>query len=627
MPLALSPLPSTFRYVYAHRQAIVLLLALCIPILGAELSTCSGFTKGTLVTVNASVSLSTLGQVGEADLLERFSRALIHRQPLSLERQVFPGSSSTMFASVGVGSLSVRRYSAGLQSNVSAFGNVSIDILGCGLESGLVNETLALTAQLAIGGASIRWSTATIQPDALRSGTVKQEIPAVPATFFPKREIVAQYESSFSRATIWRTGEELQLMLNDIVMSDTRDERIYHEMLVVPPLLVAEQVDRVLIIGGGEGAVLREVLKDDRVKHVTMVEIDEGLVDLCKAHLGVMHEGSFDSSKLEMRFEDGARFVHLAPDTEYDVVIVDGIDFASGNAASYGNSLFSTPFYRDVYRILRVGGVLAQYMSAVEDMSPLFRIGFSDVQKLGVDIPSFYGSGARFMLAAKEHSEQVKDRLRRSVSEARTDKRWTYFSAEALTLGLNHSARCLKGYNPDLAGAADMDETGYICMFSFIGLYFVVCIVAIMLYRRMCCFKHCRACCHSEHHPVVQGKMGSDPERLEVCIPPNCGPGTVLRVLHPEEITKHFHMTIPHGAHPGKVLQVHPVHHQKEFEAADKYHHDDDFGVTKSRETVLKSSTAHLGSDCIFAVKGSLQERTFDSKQPASVVREDTGSF
>ena len=71
-----------------------------------------------------------------------------------------------------------------------------------------------------------------------------------------------------------------------------------------PALLAAEQPRRVLIIGGGEGATLREVLRDGRIEHVTMVDIDKGLVELCQQHLPMMHQGSFYSPKVTLVFED-----------------------------------------------------------------------------------------------------------------------------------------------------------------------------------------------------------------------------------------------------------------------------------------------------------------------------------
>merc|ERR550514_1888513 len=104
-------------------------------------------------------------------------------------------------------------------------------------------------------------------------------------------------------------------------MSDTRDEHIYHELLVHPALMAAGATGgsepspprRVLIIGGGEGATLREVLRDPRVETAVMVDIDQGLVDFCKTHLEPMHQNSFDSPRSSVIYEDGVSFVRNVP--------------------------------------------------------------------------------------------------------------------------------------------------------------------------------------------------------------------------------------------------------------------------------------------------------------------------
>merc|ERR1719428_626598 len=127
--------------------------------------------------------------------------------------------------------------------------------------------------------------------------------------------------------------------------------------MVHPALLASQNPRNVLIIGGAEGAVLREVLQDTRVQNATMVEIDEGLVHMCRDHLGTMHQGSFQSPRASVLF-------------------IDGIDFSHGEIADYGNVLFSREFYSEIHRILRPGGVLAQYMSDVVRLKELEAVGF-----------------------------------------------------------------------------------------------------------------------------------------------------------------------------------------------------------------------------------------------------------
>merc|ERR1719161_1818258 len=143
-----------------------------------------------------------------------------------------------------------------------------------------------------------------------------------------------------------------------------------------------------------------------------MVELDEGLVTLCREHLPEMHQGSFSSPRAKLVFQDGAAFLRGSPPGSYDVLVVDGIDFGDGKeVADYGNVLYSSEFYQEAHRVLRAGGVFAQYMSDQERAAELRAVGFDETLSLGVDIESFYGAGARFTLAAKGVSEPLFSRL------------------------------------------------------------------------------------------------------------------------------------------------------------------------------------------------------------------------
>lgn len=265
--------------------------------------------------------------------------------------------------------------------------------------------------------------------------------------FSEEKALVASHATLFSRASVWRFGPAFRLVLDGVLMSDTRDEHIYHEMLVHPALLAAEALRRVLIVGGGEGATLREVLKDARVERVTMVEIDEGLVRLCREHLGAMHRGSFESPRVELLFEDGAAFLARAEPGSFDAVIVDGIDFQEEE--SYGNVLFSRSLYREAFRVLRPGGVLAQYMSHVDRGRAMRGAGFSEAVSFTVDVPSFFGAGARFTLAGKGLPEALALRLQRRLNEEAPSgglgRGWAYLTAETMAQSLQHRGRRLKG--------------------------------------------------------------------------------------------------------------------------------------------------------------------------------------
>eukprot|EP00746_Dinoflagellata_sp_MGD_P150186 gnl/MRDRNA2_/MRDRNA2_82102_c1_seq1.p1 gnl/MRDRNA2_/MRDRNA2_82102_c1~~gnl/MRDRNA2_/MRDRNA2_82102_c1_seq1.p1 ORF type:complete len:422 (+),score=87.95 gnl/MRDRNA2_/MRDRNA2_82102_c1_seq1:129-1268(+) len=262
--------------------------------------------------------------------------------------------------------------------------------------------------------------------------------------------LVAKYASEFLKSTaeIWRDERHhLRFVLNGDIMSSTSDEHIYHEMLVHSALLSAPRSQHILIVGGSEGATLREVLHHSSVQNVTMVDIDKGLVNFCNVHLHEMHRGSFTSEKVKMVYEDGAAFVRRHDPKSFDVVIVDGIDFIGqeGVTAGYGNTLFGEDFYHDVYKVLRPGGVLVQYMSDVDREEIMQKVGFNETVKFGVDIPSFHGEGARFVLAGKQVKEPLIERLSLQLSNGDLNYNFTYFSVETMRHGLSHTARRLKG--------------------------------------------------------------------------------------------------------------------------------------------------------------------------------------
>lgn len=144
------------------------------------------------------------------------------------------------------------------------------------------------------------------------------------------------------------------LLLDGLVQSSEDDEHTYHEALVHPGMIAHQAPKDVLIIGGGEGATLREVLRHRSVERVVMVDIDRELIELCKEHLDDWHRGSFDDPRAELVIGDGRKYVE---DTErtFDVVILDITDFLDHGPAT---RLYTREFYGLVARRLNPGGVV-----------------------------------------------------------------------------------------------------------------------------------------------------------------------------------------------------------------------------------------------------------------------------
>ncbi|MGB0716418.1 MAG: fused MFS/spermidine synthase [Phycisphaerae bacterium] len=136
-------------------------------------------------------------------------------------------------------------------------------------------------------------------------------------------QVIASQRTRFQEMHIVETGAYGKaLVLDGKWQSCTGDEYLYHEPLVHPAMLNHPDPKRVLILGGGEGATAREVLRWRGVEYVAMVDIDGEVVDACRKHLADMHQGAFDDPRLEVIIDDAFNVLDR-PDTKWDVIISD----------------------------------------------------------------------------------------------------------------------------------------------------------------------------------------------------------------------------------------------------------------------------------------------------------------
>ncbi len=142
------------------------------------------------------------------------------------------------------------------------------------------------------------------------------------------------------------------LTLDNMIMCTEKDEFHYHEMMVHPLMLAHGKAKQVLVIGGGDGGVVREVLKHDQIEKVTMVEIDEKVVEASRLHLPQI-AAAFNDPRLDLKIEDGIQFVANAKANSFDLIIVDSTD-----PIGPAEGLFSKTFYQNCHRILNENGAL-----------------------------------------------------------------------------------------------------------------------------------------------------------------------------------------------------------------------------------------------------------------------------
>ena len=211
------------------------------------------------------------------------------------------------------------------------------------------------------------------------------------------------------------------LILDGKIQSTRLDEKIYHEALVHPPMLLHPEPRRILIMGGGEGATAREVLRHSTVERVVMVDLDGELIELVKKYMPEWHLGAFDDERLELVIGDARKYVFENAGTEvFDVIIADLVDPMEGGPAQL---LYTKEFYEKVRELVAPGGVFvtqATSPTSTPHATGIIAATLSSVFR-NVDVYMTYIRGFDsmwgFVLASDEHSLAE---LTRKVFEERT---------------------------------------------------------------------------------------------------------------------------------------------------------------------------------------------------------------
>ncbi len=176
--------------------------------------------------------------------------------------------------------------------------------------------------------------------------------PAVGQRFEVRREL-HRGRSAFQEIVVLETvAFGRMLVLDGVVQTSERDEFVYHEMLAHLPLFAHGGAREVLIIGGGDGGLLEEVLKHP-VARVTMVEIDGAVIEASRRHLPSICGKAFEDPRTRLVIGDGARFLSETEE-RFDLILIDSSDPVGPAAA-----LFAHPFYAACRAALAEGGILA----------------------------------------------------------------------------------------------------------------------------------------------------------------------------------------------------------------------------------------------------------------------------
>lgn len=200
------------------------------------------------------------------------------------------------------------------------------------------------------------------------------------------------------------------LMLDGAVQLTSRDEFIYHEMMTHVPLFAHGRARKVLVIGGGDCGIAREVLRHPGVERLTQVEIDPSVVEFARAYLPELAEPVIADPRFELVIGDGAAYVTQAS-RRFDVIIVDSTDPVGPGAV-----LFTRDFYAACRNALADGGVLvtqngAPFLQADELVASLahFRSLFADAACYLATVPTYVGGPLAIGWASDDASLRTVD--------------------------------------------------------------------------------------------------------------------------------------------------------------------------------------------------------------------------
>lgn len=198
----------------------------------------------------------------------------------------------------------------------------------------------------------------------------KEITPAGFGIAIKQKEVLFSEQSKFQKVEIIDSESTLGkfLTLDGLMMCTEGDEFYYHEMISHIPMMTHPAPKSVLVIGGGDGGTVREVLKHNTVEKVVLCEIDGMVIDACKKYLPTI-SCELENPKVEIKVEDAIEFIKNKKD-EYDIILIDSTD-----PMGPGEGLFTEEFYTNVKNSLKKGGILA-----AQSESPV--VNTEEIQKM-----------------------------------------------------------------------------------------------------------------------------------------------------------------------------------------------------------------------------------------------------
>lgn len=244
-------------------------------------------------------------------------------------------------------------------------------------------------------------------------------------------EVLYHEKSEYQDILIFRSASFGNvLVLNGVIQCTERDEYTYQEMITHLPLNTHPNPQKVLVIGGGDGGVVREVLKYKSVNNVVLCEIDQKVIDVCRKYLPTM-AGCLDDARVTIHVGDGIAYVKSHPD-EFDVIITDAPD-----PIGVAEGLYQREFYEDMKIALKPDGVMCCQGETPWFDLPLITRMLRDCHSIFPKVayavgntPTYVGGQMGYMLCSLDPKAKLQQPLRMYTDEQLTAMNVRYYSPQ-----------------------------------------------------------------------------------------------------------------------------------------------------------------------------------------------------
>ncbi len=198
------------------------------------------------------------------------------------------------------------------------------------------------------------------------------------------------------------------LILDGVAQTTDQDEFVYHEMMAHVPVSYHPNPQKILIVGGGDGGIVRELLRHDCVQEITLCEIDGKVVEVCKEYFP-KHSSGLSHPKVNVQIADGIAYVKNLPAASMDIILVD-----SSDPIGPGEGLFTAEFYKSVARALKPDGILVAQTESpwlpgafLKGIANNIRAGFRTLRPYVGPVPTYQRGLWSWTMATNMPAEQL----------------------------------------------------------------------------------------------------------------------------------------------------------------------------------------------------------------------------